>query len=93
MRTSIERAKRLEDVVSMGQHLEQNLDPPPASPSISPVIKYQDLLPRPVEHAGPADTNTIIRPQLPFEVRSSETTILLPASVSLPELWLLEEER
>ena len=73
IRKAIERARRLGDVRSIGQHLELKFDPLPPTPSVSPVLKYQGLLPCSGEHSNPDDTSSITRPQLPTEVRSRET--------------------
>ena len=79
MRQMVERARQVGDVGKMAKVLERSFDPPPPALRIDPLVKYNDLLPRPGEPTNRDDPHSKPRPPLPMEVRAAGTTTPLKA--------------
>ena len=78
-RQMVERARQVGDVGKMAKVLKRSFDPPPPALRVNPLVKYNDLLPRPGEPTNRDDLHSKPRPPLPMEVRAAGTTTPLKA--------------
>ena len=75
----VERERQVGDVGKMAKVLKRSFDPPPPALRVGPLVKYNDLLPRPGEPTNRDDPHSKPRPPLPMEMCAAGTTTPLKA--------------